>query len=262
MKKITAAQKAKVLKIELISFGIKPLTNWVKREMARLERDQKENLTVSEEMAQLHEVRNGSNQGKAATQPQTVGDLIRAYPYRFVSKWRLGNSRFLVGLGKGPIAELKRKLTELGLTPDDWPALVDHNELLEKLSKKVIVGIPIQEVFVTSGGYSHQLHQYLGCKEEELGTKTVKDFISIDPFQLQDDVYRTRFFERRKRQFIALRQKLVAKGFTTRDGAFFKWNPEKQSLVKAKKVLEKYFMEFDDDMDKFARILVAERLVV
>lgn len=245
----------------LSDFGIKPLTNWVKRGSKQLRREleywEERCKNPSPEDARdkpqerLEECRKKSN-------VQTVGDLIRVYPYRFVMKWRENYHRQLVGLGDESIAQLKSKLVELGLTPDDWPALVRHDELLKHLSKNTILKLPFLEVFYMDEGYGRSVQYYFGCKQEELSSRTVADFIAIDPMKLDEDAMF--FLKRRKCRLIAIRQQLAAKGFTTRDGAFMKWDPDKNSLEKAMKVLEKYDLN-EAGRRLFAKIIVAERWV-
>ena len=266
MKKVN---KSAILAMQLTDFGIKPLSNWLTRQ----ERGTLRQMRECEARLRKYGAEQGENYRKniqedidhmkaslvtiRAEQLHTVGDLIKRYPYRFNTVvMRRG-----YGLGNVPITEFKNKLRDLGLTPNDWPALVDHDQLLENLSKKVILTLPIQEVLVTSGGYYHKLHGYLNCSEEELSKKTVKDFISINPFDVVEGTPGTEFFEHRKQQFVAIWQKLKAKGFTRRDGAFFKWNPEKQSLSKAMKVLEKYKLT-SALRERFAKIVVAERWII
>ncbi len=252
-------EKHELLCMELSSFGIKPLTNWVARQEMEWHRDA---AGIREKMVgkPIEEMENAIR-AQSDKQIQTVSCLIRNYPYRFQHKWYVNHNRFLLGLGRKPIAELKNKLVNLGLTPDDWPALVDHDELLEKLSKKTILTLPFLEVFHQGNASGCIIKDYFGCEEEDqMNSKTVKDFISIDPLAQKEDIVRS-FIERREQQFVAIRQKLVAKGFTTRDGVFFEWNPEKKSLAKAMERLEKYLLS-TKDRERFARILVAERLVV
>lgn len=254
MKKI----KNSILEIKLSSFDIKPLTNWVARRERRWHR----------KMAQIRELAVGRPPEEterelrmlADKQIQTVGCLVRNYPYRFVSSWCENGDKYLVGLGHDPIAQLKKKLVALGVTPDHWPALVEHGELLENLSKTVILELPFSEVFPIIKVFSSGARCYFQCGPEELSQKTVRDFIEINPLEIQNlDGFR--FFERHQHKLVALRQKLVAKGCGTRDGAFFKWNPEKKSLAKADKLLKKYELP-DDVRQRFGKILVAERLVV
>ncbi len=102
------------------------------------------------------------------------------------------------------------------------------------------------------------MQYYFGCKEDELQSKTVADFIAIDPMKLDED---TMFIlKRRKCSFIAIHQQLAAKGFTTRNGAFMKWDPDKNSFEKAMKVLGKHNLN-EAESKLFAKIIVAERWV-
>lgn len=115
-------QKNQIFALELKSFGIRPLTLWVNRE-ERTNQDPTNNPT-----------------------PKTVGDLVLKYHYRFFSRRSVPGTSFW-GLGKKPFFKLKERLEDLGLTPDDWPALVPHKELLKHLSKQAIMNMPAQEVW-------------------------------------------------------------------------------------------------------------------
>jgi len=251
-------KKGAILATKLSSFSIKPLTNWVARqerhrqmEMVRIREGVAEKSV--EEMKQAFRVQTDK-------QIQTVGCLIRNYPYRFRSNWLQDGQRHHVGLGCEPIVQLKKKLTDLGLTPDDWPALVEHDELLEHLSKATILKLPLLEVLHTGNGFGRRIESYLGCDKEELPLKTVRDFLAINPLEVKG-CDGAEFFRRRRRQLIAMRQKLVSKGCGPRDGAFFKWNPEKKSLEKALNLLGKYRLD-DVFRRRVAEILVAERMVI
>ena len=259
MKKVS---KAVILAMPLSDFGIKPLTNWVKRRSEQLQHELQyweekcKNPSPGDEREKPQE---RLEKCKKKSNVQTVGDLIRVYPYRFVMKWYQNDHLQLVGLGSESIAQLKKKLVDLGLTPDDWPALVKHGELLKYLSKNTILKLPFLEVFyMMGGGYGRSVEYYFGCKREELPSKTVADFIAINPMKLDADA--TFFLKRRKCSFIAIRQKLAAKGFTTRDGAFMKWDPDKNSFEKAMKVLGKHNLN-EAESKLFAKIIVAERWV-
>jgi hypothetical protein len=231
--------KKSILMMPLESFGIKPLTNWVKRGQRRLSESEKPD--------------------GIPLQPQTVAELIHKYPYRFPPmkmKWGYHNVRN-IGLGMESITELKQKILALGLTPDDWPALVRHDEFLTYLSKATIMKLPVMEVII---GRYLRLQVYMNCTEEEFHTKSFKDFLRIDPLATESFRYGNDICSI-KRQLVAIRQKLVAKGFTTRDGAFFKWNPEQSSLAKALEKVQKYDLPHESYM-QFARIAVAERWVI
>lgn len=258
MKKVS---KEVILAMPLSDFGIKPLTNWMKRrsKQLRLELEYWEERCKNPSPKDEH----GKSQEclercKRKSDVQTVGDLIRVYPYRFVMKWRENYHLHLVGLGSEPIAQLKKKLVDLGLTSDDWPALVKHDELLKHLSKNTILKLPFLEVYYMDEGYDRSVQYYFGCNQDELPSKTVADFIAINPMELDADVMP--FLKRRKYRLIAIRQQLAAKGFTTRDGAFMKWDPDKNSLEKAMKILKKYKLH-EADRRLFAEIIVAERWV-
>jgi hypothetical protein len=199
---------------------------------------------------------------EVTNQPMTVGQLIRKYPYRFPGSKHSGK---LVSLGDAPATELKRRLREMGLTPDDWPALVQHDEILEHLSKTHIVTLPVREVFVSPSRYRDSIDRYLGCTQDEVATKTIGDLIKIDPLNppnVVDSSYDNgmTYFRSHKRKFIALRQVLIAKGFTPRDGALLKWNPTIPALTKARKIL-RYYNLSPSESRKFAKIAVAERWV-
>ena len=256
--------RPEILGLLLISFRIRPITLWVtrplKRYVASLKRRTKglEGDLRQEEAKKVHD----EHREEITDQPMTVGQLIRKYPYRFPGSKHSGKR---VSLGDAPVAKLKRKLLEMGLTPDDWPALVPHDEILKHLSKRHIVTLPVREVFVSPSRYRNSIDRYLGCNQDEVATKTIGDLIKIDPLNppnVVDSSYDNgmTYFRSHKRKFIALRQVLIAKGFTPRDGALFKWNPTIPALTKARKIL-RYYNLSPSESRKFAKIGVAERWV-
>lgn len=249
---------------KLSSFGIKPLTNWVARKEREWHRDKARHL--EEITGKSTEEMEKAIRRRADEQIQTVSCLIRNYPYRFTDKWYEDNRRHRVGLGSEPIAQLKRKLTSLGLTPDDWPALAPHDQLLGHLSKPAIMNVPLVEIFLDGHYRRNYMRTYLDCTDEEVEKKTIGDFIKVNPLALQCELgsegyNRWSFFREHKRMFIALRQQLVKKGFSARDGTFFLWDPEKPSLDKARAVLKKHKLT-PSQLRRFAKIVVAERWVI
>lgn len=252
-------QKVTILAIDLTSFGIKPLNNWIRREEKK--RLSEIEMVKDKIMEDQHVSWKNRLEELTVKEVRTVGGLIRAYPYRFTHKWRINRYKHLLGLGRPYVAQLKVKLVGLGLTPDDWPALAEHYELLEKLSKKVILQLPLTEVFAGNTFDGQHLAAYLRCLLGELHMKTVKDFIIIDPNEPAINPYASRFVWSHHRILVALRQKLATKGFTARDGAFLKWNPDVDSTAKAMKRLEKYKLT-PAVRKTIAKIAVAERWVV
>ncbi len=253
-----------ILDLPLITFGIRPISIWVHRPQKQLNaRLMKRTKGLEGDLLHL-EVKKieDEHREEVTNQPMTVGQLIRKYPYRFPGSKHSGK---LVSLGDAPATELKRRLREMGLTPDDWPALVPHDKILEHLSKDRIVTVPVREVFVSSWQYPDSINRYLGCTREEVATKTIGDLIKIDPLNapnVEDSSYDNRetYFRKHKRKFIALRQLLVKKGFRPRDGALLKWNPTTPALRKAFKILRGYELSYSEAL-KFAKIAVAERWV-
>lgn len=264
--------KSALLALPLSSFNIQPLTLWVTRPERMMEqslvnaRKQLSGDALEKELAELRV----THQKYIDAQPKTVGELIKAYPYRYVHHRSQGQDYGVNGLGKEPIAALKQKLRELGLTPDDWPALVPHDELLAHLSKKAILLVPVQEILPMPDEYHLRAFSRLFGWADENGeirkseTKTVRDLIQFDPLNLTNDapfISQRSFFESRRRFFIALQQALVKKGFTARDGKFFNWNPIAPAFKKAQAVLRKHNLT-PSELRKFAGIVVAERWII
>ena len=166
-------QKSAILALQLSSFNIPVLTNWVTRPGRHLEeilnhiRSRKDILSENLESV-LQECR-AAFQKEIDAQPKTVGELIATNMYRFedgavkgydaklaksyVDRFEAWNLLSYGGakIGKKSIAEIKQKLIDLGLTPDDWPALVPHDQILARLSKQGILGVQAQEIFPTLG---------------------------------------------------------------------------------------------------------------
>lgn len=167
MQKMT---KEAILDLPLESFGIRLLSLWINRPEKWSAR------------------RLGSESEETKSKPKTVRELIRRYPYRFSSRH---GSSYQTGLGSEPISELKKKLIELGLTPDDWPALVpNHKNLVDYLSMESIEALPLLEVFTLKNhhGSLYGLSRYLNCKEEEVRSITIRDFLKVNPYHLSDEV--------------------------------------------------------------------------
>lgn len=249
-------KKNNILNLHLEDLGIRSVTNWVKRcEKAweaeyRLlcekmqDKPAKEFLSASTELVRRRIV--------------TVACLVRVFPYRFDSYWvDARGKKMSTGLGPKPTAELKKTLLKLGLTPDEWPALADR-EFFIHLSRWTLLTVPIVELFRWIR--PHEMASYLKCKVEDLGDKTLKEFLAINPLTLEGG--RKKFFNQHQRQLVTVRQNLIAKGFSTRDGVFFKWNPERDSLRKARKILQAYGEFFPAELETVAQILVAERFVI
>jgi hypothetical protein len=239
-------QKEQIFALELKSFGIRPLTLWVSR-LERHNQDPANNAT-----------------------PKTVRDLVRKYHYRFFFRRSVYVSS-VWGLGKEPFFKLKEKLEELGLSPDDWPALVPHKELLKHLSKQAIMKMPAQEVF-PSRDYDEQLSFYSffgwvnsACEvDEQSRARTVQDLVQYNPTDMSRvavGLDSARFFASHKQFFITLRHKLADKGFTRRDGDFFKWNPSEGAYKKAQKLLGEYNLS-PAEIIKFSAIAVERRWVI
>ena len=282
--------KSAILALPLVSFNIPALTNWVKRperhmeDMLKLIRSRKDIPSENLEN-ELQECR-VAFQKEIDAQPKTVGDLIKTNTYRFADGEVNGYDAKLVKsyvdrfeawhihcggakIGKKTIADIKQKLIDLGLTPDDWPALVPHDQILERLSKQGILKVLAKEIFPTLERF--ELKAYIitaGWTEEEGQTKTVRDLIQFDPSKLPDEqtghtsyVNRQRFFFERKRFFVRLRHELVKKGLGVKDGKFFTWDPNPGSLSEAMQVLKKHKLN-PSEIRKFAKIVVAERWVI
>ncbi|MEI6304543.1 MAG: hypothetical protein WCP09_00790 [Candidatus Taylorbacteria bacterium] len=247
---------------KLSSFGIRSLTNWA----ARKEREWLQDMVpIRKEMIEIPgDETSRAFHAQTDKHIQTVGCLIRNYPYRFVHA-RTHTNYGVNGLGKEPIEEFKKMLLKLGLTPDDWPALVPHDELLVHLSKPAILNLPAKEIFPTLDKRECRgFTRCLGWTDEGAETKTVRDLIQFDPLNIAEEapnISPRRFFESRKRFFIALRQDLVKKGFSSKDGKFFNWNPIAPAVKKAQRVLRKHSLT-PSELLKFAQIAVAERWVI
>ena len=284
-------QKSAILALPLSSFNIPALTNWVTRPERHMEeiikhlRSRKDILSENLEN-ELQECR-AAFQKEIDAQPKTVGELIITNMYRFedgavkgydaklaksyidrFEAWRLlsyGGAK----IGKKSIAEIKQKLTDLGLTPDDWPALVPHDQILACLSKSGILAVQAQEIFPTLDEHERKMFGFcVGWTEEEGKTKTVRDLIQFDPSDLTEEsneqtswVNRRRFFEDRIRFFTRLRYELVKKGLGVKDGKFFAWDPNPSSLDTATQVLKKHKLS-PSEIRKFAKIVVAERWII
>jgi hypothetical protein len=256
--------KSKILALPLESFDIRALTLWVTRPQRELEKNLDFHVRLpGESNDQKAKARAAFFEGVALAQPKTVQQLMTAYPYRLVEGEVKGcgdNS-----LGKAPIAELKNRLIELGLTPSDWPALAPHNDLVGYLPKEALLKLPVTVIQPSLGNGDDYLHSYLGCSEEQVKSKTIRDLLQIDPTTIVKPVNRFdsagRFFLKHTRYFVFLRQELVKKGFGKKDGDFFKWNPVRDSMNKAKKVLQKHGLT-PRQLALFARIAVIERWVI
>jgi hypothetical protein len=164
-----------------------------------------------------------------------------------------------LGAGKDTIDEFKGKLAELGLTADDWPGLVPHNELLLHLSKAKILELPFRKVSPKFDDYFHaKLREMVGLDRVTYKEKpvevTLNDVILTDPDTLSEDTYRY-LIEPYKRRFMVLRMKLVARGFNESDGPFFKWNPEPDAIWKAEKILRAEGIK-GKSLKRFAQIAV------
>ena len=258
--------KGAILEIPLINFNIRPINLWVNRPGRRYSEDliKRTRELTGEALLEATRQVDDDHRERMQKQPMTVGQLIKRYKYRFPGSKHAPHGR-LVSLGDEPASELKEKLIELGLTPDDWQALAPHDELLAHLSKPVIIDVPVKEIFTDRSNTSNECHQYLQCTKEEVVAKTIRDLIQINPVVVltENDSYdsRRRFFTEHKRLFVALRQQLIKKGFGVKDGQFFAWNPEDVSLVKAREVLKKHKLS-PSEVRKFAKIVVAERWVI
>jgi hypothetical protein len=238
MKKKTISRD-KILSMHLLDFNIRPVDLWTYR------------------------------QGDALG-IRTIRDLVKRYPYVFQGGLLGGR------LGEKPIEQLKKKLLDLGLTPNDWPALVSRNDFLDVLSKEMIKNIPITEVFAERNHLKHHTFaSYFGCKEngrgwedveKEVAKKTVADLLQIDPTALSHEHggymgSAQNFFNVYKDKFVRIHQKLTKKGFGISDGPFFNWNPESEALNRTIVILNNYNLRADE-LNKFSKIVVAERWVI
>jgi len=240
-KRLSKLSKQEILDLPLTSFGIRPLTLWVERpskladrlraKIIRRSQDSGSDKDVAVELLQSELL---DIQKMVKAHPNTVERLRVAHPYRLDIK--LGNYRN--GLGKRPIAELKAKLLDMGLTADDWSALVPRNELLKHLSKKAIKQVPITQLFpLDDWGHGYYLKDYLDCSHEQLAERCLGDFLKVNPLAFNKahsnrDAFE--FLRRHKQKLTHIWQQLKSKGFTSRDGAFFKWNPSEKSFHKAR----------------------------
>jgi len=267
-KKLT---KKQILALPLTSFGIRPLTLWVERPRKKLEQ-------ISETLRRYKKMdtEGPGNKNAAAVaslqrqredyrqmvdlQPKTAADLKARHPYRFTHKILGRHSR----LGKKPITELKARLLDMGLTADDWPALVPHNELLKHLSKKAIKQIPVTEILSSDWACTNYLRDIFSCAYDDLPKHCLGDFLKANPLNVVESnskYYAIDFLRRHKQRLICIQQHLVSKGFTTRDGSFFRWDPATESREKARRILSKYVLPNDME-DKFVGIIVRERWVI
>jgi hypothetical protein len=253
--------KEVIFQMNLGEFGIPQLTIWVNQPRVRYVENFKRwtidadgnKLVGSERLKAVRKAKSVLRKDLKC-QPVTVGQLVKKYPYHFPDRGRSG----MVKLGIKSVKKLKSKLIELGLTPDDWPALVPYREFLVHLSKSAIPQIPIGKIIADLDLAEH----YFGCKKEDVAFKTVRDFIKLSPSDISDWHSRQAvFFKRHKRRFITIRQLLINKGFGLEDGNFFSWNPEFDSMDKAVEILRKYELS-RSDLERFARIAVSERWVV
>ena len=260
--------KEKILALPLVDLCIKPLTLWVKRPERRLAERLRNarGRTCTKPVTPDIKVELSACEKAVDEQPKTVGDLVKKYQYRFVFKWN--NGQYRLGLGSKPITELKNKLSELGLTPDDWPALVHHDTLLDHLSKPSILEVPFAEVMPLGRCTEGYLLNYLDCSREAFPSKTIHDFIQIDLLGFEknkDGSYPYdsggNLLQRHKRWFVAFHQSLVLKGFGIKDGAFFKWNPKADSLKKAEEALKDCGLS-SSNLKLFAKIAVDKRWVI
>jgi hypothetical protein len=223
--------KDEIFALTLESLGIKLLTQGVKQHNRR---------TMGEKLL-------------------TVGDVCRKYPYRLRTRMHKRYNQEDLGAGKDTINEFKSRLAELGLTADDWPGLVPHNELLLHLSKEEIMKLPVREVLTTYDDYFHsRLCVMVGCddttNEKWRVVVTVKNLILVDPHTYSSDTQRY-LIQPYKRRFMVLRMKLVARGFNESDGPFFKWNPEPDAIWKAEKILRAEGIK-GKSLKRFAQIAV------
>lgn len=257
--------KEVILGMALVDFNIRPLTLWVTRprrqyakKMDLRTRDVHRNRLVGDELVKAAREADIDIQKEIKDQPETVGQLVKRYYYLFPGQKRCR----VVNLGDKPISALKKKLVELGLTPDDWPALAPHDELLVHLSKPAILQVPVNEIITDVGRARDFVHEYLGCSKEEVATKTIRDLIQVNPLTVSYQYgFPGRFFKEHKRWFVFLRQLLVKKGLSVEDGQLFAWNPEKVSLEKARNALKKHKLK-PSELQRFARIAVTERWVI
>ena len=252
--------KEEILEMLLSEFEISKLTIWMNRPKQQYEENLKRwtvdddgNKLVGDELEKAIQKADSVFQKELEDQPVTVGELMGKYQYQFPGRNRCGLSK----LGKKSIDDFKAKLVKFGLTPDDWPALVVHGELLLHLSKTAILKIPITEIL-----NDPDVYLYLGCTKEDVASKTVRDFIQFNPLDISDwHSFQGRFFRKHRRWFVTFRQRLLNKGFGLEDGQFFSWDPEFDSLDKVIEILGKYKLE-PSELQKFAKIVVAERWVV
>lgn len=191
----------------------------------------------------------------------TVGDVCKKYPFRLTTRMRQRYGSEDVGTNEDTINQFKAKLTALGLTPDDWPALVPHKELLTHLSKEGIMELPLAEVLVVNGYHTRSLCKLMSVEfDSELSAKKVRDFIQINP-EFVDKEYKMYLFEPLWIQFATFRRKLIAKGFTADDCPFVKWDPESSALKKAEKILRNEGFK-GKQVKRFAQFLVRRNWVV
>lgn len=257
MKKLT---KSTILQIPLTALGIRLVTNWVTREERALNKailgHRRLNPGIPpDERAQVEEERFREEIRRVRMQMRTVGELVKAYPYRLAQQMFINGRWVYIGIGAAPIAELKRRLLDLGLKPSHWPALVERDQFFAQLSKRTVLGLPILEVLRLNRWGRSLLEDYLGCKELEC--KTLRDFLRVRPDRSGHNG--KILFKRHKAALIRLRQELAANGFANRKG-FFTWDPDKASLQKARRRLRKYGLS-PKLLRQVVRIAVSERWV-
>lgn len=195
------------------------------------------------------------NQLTTGEQLNTVGDVVKKYPYRLRTRMKQRYDQEDLGAGKDTINEFKRKLLDLGLTPDDWPALVPHKELLDRLSKNAIMDLPIREVLIHDGVNFYQLQLLMGeIRFDKNFAKKVRDLLPIDLTTVNENMFRL-FVTPCRRRLMVFRKKLVAKGFNKSDGPFFKWDPEPAAIKKAEKILRTEGIK-GRNLTKFSQIAV------
>jgi hypothetical protein len=244
--------KEEVLAMRLDSFGIRPLKLWVNKpeaNRAQAVRHAKWRAKGEELKSCLSSIEEWYLE-KKAEQPYTVADLIKEYRYNFFPKSE-------TSLGHESMNDLKNRLIKLGLTPNDWPAIViERKYLLDQLSVEMLLSVPIPVIFfernTLRNGRQSDAAEYFKCSLEELKDKTLHDFIKIDPTM--------RSIFRGKRFLVSLWQRL-AKAGVSEDYPFMKWNPGQESLEKARKVLGKYQLT-TKQIDQFSKIVVSERWVI
>ncbi len=250
--------------LSLVSFSIRELTFWTTRSerkgpiaLREFDKEQSKQARVDQEARNALLLKYRLH---AEMQPKTLGRLIAAYPYRLTNQHMTKDHGDGRKLGDKTIRELKEKVRKLGLTPDHWVALAQPSKILEGMTnKQKMLELPLHVAFRCN---QYKICTFLKCHQDEVAEKTLDDLLQINPLEIDEhrEFFRHRYFRDHRTSFMALKQLLVSKGFTVRDGKFFLWRPEMTAMKKAQELLMGYTLT-RTERARFAEIIVARRWV-